>query len=97
MSFRIKARISLLSTENGGLNGPIDMEPRCPLFVDEEYHDCRIHVGKEPIYPGQTRDHIVIEFLCPELVAGKLTVGKKFKLWDRRFFAEGLVTERDEG
>lgn len=67
----------------------------CPLFFDDSNgHDARFYFAKTqlPVRPG---DIVIvpIKFLYGSDVARLLQVGRKFKLWESGFFAEGEVVE----
>lgn len=93
----VLARIYLYRTEDGGRTQPLTPPwYGCPTLIEEvtdSYHDCRIlleDIGT--IFPGQ-KAVVPIAFLCPELFADKIVVGRKFKLWERRFIGEGEILE----
>lgn len=87
--------LGVYAKELGG--HPIHFSPkwqcRFPLQIDNESFDCALlFEGEGSILPGQ-RTRVSIKFLYPERAKQHIKVGSKFRLWDRRDFAEGEILE----
>lgn len=87
------AKITLYSTEKGGRQSPLIGEQfGCLCKFDEKDFsawDCRILVGGERFYPGETKN-FGIKFMTPE--AGALfRVVKKFYLWESKIIGEATA------
>jgi hypothetical protein len=88
----IVAEVRLFRTDEGGRTAGI-LAPQftCPMEIAGEFLTCRLDlsdVGR--IDPGCVAT-VPVRFLAPELVRDKLRSGLPFKLWDGRFFAQGIV------
>ena len=77
----------------GGRKRPLPPETfGCPLYFDEEAVDCRLLLDEigHGLPPGESAE-VSIRFLWPDLARRHAAVGRKFRLWDGGFFAEGAV------
>jgi hypothetical protein len=98
MPAQIVAKLHFYGTSQGGRKGPIP-GPNfgCVFEIEGQSHDCRVFLeNAEPIKPGDTVV-LPIQFLRPDLVLPKLSVGQKFFLWEGGHRAEGEVVEIFEG
>lgn len=94
MRLEIKADLSIYKIEDGGPKGTYQGDLRIPMYIDRDYHDCIVKFDS-PINPGESRNNLLITFLCSDLVEPKIFVGSEFNLWDnQRFVAKGKVTEK---
>jgi hypothetical protein len=88
----ITAEVRLFRTDEGGRAvGILAPHFTCPMEIAGEFLTCRLYlsdVGR--MDPGRVAT-VPIGILAPELARDKLHDGLRFKLWDRRFFAEGTV------
>jgi hypothetical protein len=66
----------------------------CVVEIDKQSHDCRIFLeARKPVELGETIV-LPIQFLRPELVMPKFSIGKKFFLWELgAHIAEGEIVE----
>ena len=62
----------------------------CPLFVAGEAFDCRFLITDQTLELGGTYE-VPIQFLSPELVLPKLSVGTTVTLWEGKDIATGKV------
>jgi hypothetical protein len=88
------AKLHFYTTAEGGRKGPI-LPPHfsCPFEIENQAYDCRLSLKEaKPIYPGDVAV-LPIQFLRPDLVLAKLSVGRKFFLWELGHIAEGEVLE----
>ena len=92
MQPEILARVTFYETRAGGRTSPTPHEFfGCIFKMDEKMNDCRLllqDIGS--VEPGQTVD-VPIKFLSPDLLGGRLVVGKKFQLWDGGIVALGEI------
>lgn len=90
----IIAKIGFYRTDQGGRKGPIlGLHLNCVFELEDQSNDCRLLIyDGQPIKPGDTAV-LPIQFLCPNLVLPKLSVGTKFFLWASGNFAQGEVLD----
>jgi hypothetical protein len=80
-------------TEKGGRKEPTPPGIlRCPLEFDGEMFDCGLFLDEGPLAPGASAT-VPIKFLFPELIKPRLKVGSRFKLWEMRTIADGVVEQ----
>lgn len=100
----IAAKITFLSTEDGGCSQPIPvMNFGCPVFIEgvpelsEHAYDCRLLVSElgKPISPGDVIDRLPMVFLSSDEVIPHLRKGTRFTLWEGRTIACGEVVSID--
>ena len=90
----ITAKLRFYPTNQGGRKRPI-APPHlgCIFEIDGHSHDCRIYLQDEMVVnPGDTVV-LAIQFLRPDLVLSKLSVGQQFFLWELGYIADGEVVE----
>ncbi|MFC5473992.1 hypothetical protein [Paraherbaspirillum soli] len=78
---KIIVRLKLYETSKEGGSVPI-LPPKygCIVNIDDEFHDARIYIsGTSSIEPGQEIS-LPMQFLWPDLVMPKVSIGKKFLL-----------------
>ncbi len=90
----IIASVQFYPTEKGGRKGPTPPDIfRSPLEFEGEMFDCVLFLDESgPLAPGASAT-VPIKFLCPELIKPRLKVGSRFKLWEMRTIAEGVVEQ----
>jgi len=90
----IKAKINLLSSEDGGRATAAKNGYRPQFFYDQEHWDAAIElIDKKEIYPGDSAE-VYFQFTKPKIHVNRLQVGKKFQLKEGSLtVAEGEVTE----
>src|SRR5579872_823008 len=94
MRAHIIAKIHFYATDRGGRKVAIP-PPHfgCPFEIDNRSYDCRVMIQKkQPVQPGVT-NLFPVEFIRPDLVVPKLSIGQTFFLWEGRHIAEGEVIE----
>jgi hypothetical protein len=90
----VLVELILLAIQDGGLKASITV-PIVKLIarIGDCYHDCGIDVSTStPLYPGESTI-APVEFLCPDLVMPKLTVGDTFDLWHGRVVGHARVLQ----
>lgn len=90
----IIAQVTLLSTTEGGRQGPTPSNYfGCPLGFENEYFDVRLDLSEVgSVAPGDTV-RVPAKFLCPDLIKNRLSVGCVFILWEGKKIGEGKVLE----
>jgi len=90
----IRTIISLFSIANGGRRFPIISGFRSPIgFVKGQYSDVQYElINRKELHPGETCDAFLI-FMAPLLIRAELSIGSKFKIWERGIIGEGEITE----
>ncbi len=90
----IIASVKFYPTEKGGRKGPTPpVTFRCLSEFEGEKFDCALFLNESgPLAPGESAT-VPIKFLFPELVKPRLKVGSRFKLWEMRTIAEGVVEQ----
>jgi hypothetical protein len=95
MKIDIVATFRFLTKEEGSRHArPIVTEfYRCPLGFDGKLFDCGIYLDKlVPVLPG-AKITVPLEFVRPDLVKGRLSVGSKITIWESGITAEGIVEQ----
>ena len=90
----IVARLSFLSTEQGGRRGPTPNEKfRCLMTIDDQNFDVQLNLSDAgSIFPGQTVS-VPLTFLNLELARQHCSVGKEFSLRETEPIAHGVIEE----
>lgn len=98
----ILARITLISTVQGGRRSPITplRDFGCPVFfknipeLADHGYDCRllVHEAGTEILPGGSEENVAMAFLSPEKVMPHIRVGTKFDLWEGKVIGAGEIT-----
>jgi len=92
--YDIIAKVTLLSTNGGGRQGPTPTSVfGCPLEIEDKYFDCRLDLSEAgPLSPGDTAT-APISFLYPKLALPLLKVGSNFSLWEGGTIGHGIVVD----
>ncbi|QGZ41961.1 hypothetical protein IP92_04325 [Pseudoduganella flava] len=86
-------KVRFRTQREGGRDQPVPGPSfSCPLVIDGEAFDCRLQHGKGELALGQWHD-VKVKFLDRANVARKLSAGTKFKLWEGKDVAEGIVLD----
>jgi hypothetical protein len=84
-------RVRFKTAEENGRNTAVEGELyACPLFIDGEAFDCRLLLSGKRLELGKYYE-IPVKFLYRDLVAPKLSVGKKVVLWEGKDVAIGNI------
>ncbi len=95
---RIIAKVTFLTTEEGGRSGPLPAGLfKCPCDISgDNMNDCVLYLeGMPKVSPGDTIT-VPIAFMCPEEAVTKLREKSEFTLWERGTIANGTVIEFKE-
>lgn len=96
----IAAKITFLSTKEGGRSQPISvMTFGCPAYIEgvpelaEHAYDCRLLISElgKPISPGDVIDRLPMMFLSSDEVLPHLHKGTRFTLWEGKTIASGEI------
>lgn len=89
----ILANIKFYNIEQGGRKSPTPKDYfGCPVDIDGQKNDCRLLLNViGSIKPGESKTDVPIKFLCSDTVIKKLSIGKKFFLWEVGYIGEGIV------
>jgi hypothetical protein len=105
MMKRAIAKVTFLSTEEGGRTQPIPlMNFGCPVFFEgvdalsSHGYDCRLLISEygAAISPGETVNELAMIFLYPEDVFPHLKIGVRFTLWEGRTIARGEISRCEQ-
>jgi len=90
----IKARITLLTSKEGGRSTPANSGYRPQFCYDRQHWDAAIElIEQEQISPGESAE-VYFQFTKPEIHRKKLHQGKKFQLKEgATTIANGVVLE----
>ena len=66
-----------------------------PMEIDGCYYDCRLFMPPRFVELGKSYC-MAIRFLSPDLALLRLSVGKRFTLWQGRTIADGIVVRMDD-
>ena len=90
----IEAEITLLTTEEGGRQGPAFSGYRPQFYYDgHDWDAVHSYIGVESVYPGQTV-MAYLSFVSPQYHVGKLYPDKEFLLRKgQRVVGKGRVTK----
>lgn len=94
------ARIELLSSNNGGRQGPLpEANFGCPVFFEnvpalaEHGYDCRLDLVKlgGKVSPGDTLSEVGMSFLSWDELRPHLRPGVRFRLWEGKVIGHGEI------
>ena len=88
----IVADVRFFPTEAGGRHSPTPPDRfSCIFEIDDKFFDCRLHLAEVgSISPGESA-RVPIQFLSPELVRPRLSIGTEFHLKEFGRIAHGVV------
>ena|SRR5690554_2577428 len=90
----IKAKITLLTSAEGGRTTPAKNGYRPQFYYEQEHWDAAIElIDKEEIFPGESGE-AYFQFATPKIHAHRLQAGKQFELKEGpKIVAVGEVLE----
>ena len=84
-------KVRFMTPEEGGRNTPIQGDYyACPLFVEDEWFDCRLLIGGKTLALGQLYE-LPVKFMNKDSVLPKLSIGKVVTIWEGKDIGLGAV------
>lgn len=94
-NFDATIRVRFLTPDEGGRQTDVTGDVyACPMFIDGDAFDCRIHLNGNTLTLGSTYD-VPVKFLNRELALPRLAPRKRVKLWEGKYVADAEVVRID--